>query len=271
MTRFGLDPLSAAEEQTARTVAADPLRATLIGILSTWQRHHQEGSWYDADAQRTRSSWEVKPNDRIVYDRLGRAIRLTRLECGGAYARWQGLLDRKDWKGLAAFGSTPEMLDLGPNPANALTRDLQNTARDYEATRGVLRAAAERYPNSVSIRFDLATSCESMSPPRNLEALEQYAALAALKPNALLFQYQLGTTFAALGDVTQAILIHRKAAERGSVVSARAMGQLYLEDLHDLDGAIASYRRALELASTTPLGAKATLSCPRGSWAASFA
>ena len=120
----------------------------------------------------------------------------------------------------------------------------------------MLRAAAERYPNSVSIRFDLATSCESMSPPRNLEALEQYAALAALKPNALLFQYQLGTTFAALGDVTQAILIHRKAAERGSVVSARAMGQLYLEDLHDLDGAIASYRRALELASTTPLGAK---------------
>ncbi len=178
-------------------------------------------------------------------------IRLARLRCGGAYARWQGLLDRKDWKGLASFAATPELLGLGPQLVGALAWDLSDTALDHQAARDLLRAAVERYPNAVPIRFDLADSCKTMSPPRNLEALQQYAALVALKPDALLFHYHLAETYAALGDHAQAIVVHRKAADRGSVVSAHDMGVRYYTDLGDLDGAIASYRQALAIPTTT--------------------
>jgi eukaryotic-like serine/threonine-protein kinase len=233
--RFGLDPLGVPEDRTARAIAADPLRDTLIGLLSAWQQFvltHDE--------------------HRAAIDRLGRVMRLTRLQCGGAYARWQGLLDRKDWKGLAAFAASPGWLELGPQLVSTLARDLSDRALDHEAARDLLRAAVERYPNAVPTRFDLADSCKTMSPPRNLEALQQYAALAALKPDALLFHYHLAETYAALGDFAQASVVHRKAADRGSVVSAHDMGVHYFTDLGDLDGAIASYRQALAIPSTTP-------------------
>ncbi len=228
LVRFGLDPLSMSEDQTAWAIADDPLRDTLIGILSTWQQ--------DLSADVT---------DRVTVDRLGRVIRLTRLRCGGAYARWQDLLDRKDWKGLAAFAASPEMVSLGPQLVKALARDLSDTALDHEAARDLLRVAVDRYPNAVPIRYDLATSCELMSPPRYREALQQYAAVVALKPKALLFQYRLGATYAALGDYAQAIVVHRKAADRGSIVSAGDMGRIYYEHFGDLDKAIASFRQAL--------------------------
>ncbi len=232
--RFGLDPMGAPEERTAEAIAADPLRDTIIGLLWTWRFYVTQ---------------VVK--DRVVIDRLGRVTRLTRLRLGGAYARWQGLLDRKDWKGLAAFAATPELLGLGPQLVGALARDLSDTALDHEAARDLLRAAVERYPNAAPIRFDLGASCETMSPPRNLEALQQYAALVALKPDALLFQYRLAAVYAALGDYAQAVVVHRKAADRGSASSAMEMANLYLYQLGDLDAAIAGYRQTMALPPTT--------------------
>ncbi len=239
LARFGLDPLSMPEDQTARAIADDPLRDTLIGILSTWQQDLSQ-----------------HVTDRLTVDRLGRVIRLTRLRCGGAYARWQELLDHKDWKGLAAFAASPEMVSLGPQLVKALARDLSDTALDHGAARDLLRVAVDRYPKAVPIRYDLATSCELMSPPRYREALQQYAAVAALKPKALLFQYRLGATYAALGDYAQAIVVHRKAADRGSIVSAGDMGRIYYEHFGDLDKAIASFRQALATEPAKAVNAK---------------
>ena len=232
--RFGLEPLGAPEEQTAGAIAADPLRDTLIGLLSSWQKD------------------TLMHNKEHVFDRLGRVIRLTRLRCGGAYARWQGLLDRKDWKGLAAFAATPEWLELGPQLVDVLARDLKGTDLGHEVARTLLRAAIDRYPNAIPVRFDLAFSCKyNMRPPGNLEALQQYAAVAALKPDALLFQCALAETYVAIGDIAQAIVVHRKAADRGSSVSALDMGVIYQYYLGDLDAAIAGYRQALAAPSTT--------------------
>ncbi len=253
--RLGLEPLNAPEDRTARAIAADPLRDTLIGLLSTWREHRKE--WYrgGTEAGKKRSSWELRPGDRVEYERLGRVIRLTRLESGGAYARWQELLDRKDMKGLAAFAASPDVLGLGPQLIGALARDLSETALDHEAARNLLRAAVERHPDAVPIREALVFACMALSPPRYLERLQQYAALTALKPDSLMFPHNLAHIYSALGDNAQALVIHRKAAERGSVVSAADAGWLSME-AGDFDEAIASYRRAVALAPATPLGAK---------------
>ena len=70
-----------------------------------------------------------------------------------------------------------------------------------------------------------------------------------------MFQHGLGHSYSYLGDNAQAIVIHHKAADRGSVVSAMDVGWLSLE-AGDFDGAVAGFRRAVALAPATPLGAK---------------
>jgi tetratricopeptide (TPR) repeat protein len=93
-----------------------------------------------------------------------------------------------------------------------------------------------------------------MNPPGNLESLQQIAAVAALKPNSIMPPTILAETYTALGDYAQAIALHRKAAERGSSVSACEMGEVYWYHLGDLDGAIAAYRQALTMPNTTHAG-----------------
>src|SRR5947199_408597 len=93
-----------------------------------WRRH---GRW---PATRT-AGRRHRVADRAARERLDRVIRATRLKCGGAYARWQDLLDQKDMKGLTAFASSPDILQLGPALVSALSRDLFYAVRDYEACR----------------------------------------------------------------------------------------------------------------------------------------
>ncbi len=237
LRRFGLEPLEGPEERTAGAIAADPLRDTLIAILSRWQ-------FLAAAHDHTR-----------VIERLGRVIRVTRLRCGGSHARWQGLLDRKDWKGLAAFAASPEWLELGPHLVEALALDLQETAQDHEAVRGLLRAAVDRYPHAVALRLYLSRNLKyRMNPPGNLESLQQIAAVSALKPDSIMPPTILAETYMALGDYEQTIALHRKAAERGSSVSACEMGEVYWYQLGDLDAAIAAYRQALTMPNTTHAG-----------------
>jgi serine/threonine protein kinase len=240
--RFGLDPWKTPEDEVAQAIVADRLRDALIAIFSTWQIH-------------------VK--DPAAKDRLGRVIRLTRLKCGGAYARWQDLLDRNDMKGLAAFAGSLEMLQLGPDLVNALARDLVTKAQDYEASRTLLRAAADRYPDAIVIHFDLAIACREMTPPQNIEALRHWAALIALKPDAPLFYYWLGCTYSDLGADEQAILAHRKAMELGSVISALALGRLFLQGGH-LDESIAAFRQAVSLVRKTALAVPRYTSAAEG-------
>jgi serine/threonine-protein kinase len=190
--RFGLDPLHAPEDQVAREIASDRLRDTLLGIFSTWQSH---------------------VTDPVTKDRLGRVIRATRLKCGGAYARWQNLLDQNDMKGLATFSASPEVIQLGPLLLGALARDLKYTAKDHSASRNLLRAAVDRYPSAIWIRVDMAMTYETMKVPEHIEAFRHWAALVTLKPDVALFHHKLGHSYSRLGADKEAIVALRKSMD----------------------------------------------------------
>jgi eukaryotic-like serine/threonine-protein kinase len=224
MKRFGIEPLRAPEQQVAQAVAADRLRDTLLGMLSTWQLH---------------------ATDSEVKDRLGRVIRIGRLKCGGVYARWQDLMDRRDWKGLVELASSLEIVPLGPHLTNVLSRDLLNAAKDEVSCRNLLRVAADRYPNAIWIHYDLAFACRRTTPPELIEALQHYGALVALKPDAALFRLLLAQTYLHIGSKKQAIREYQKAVELGSLESMLALGHLHLE-MGDADAAIACYRVGIE-------------------------
>ena len=87
--QFGLDPLAEPAEEAARTVAASRLRDPLLGLLLEWQLHAA---------------------DPGTKNRLGQVVGAARRLSGGAYARWQDLLDRKDVTGLVAFATSPDGL-----------------------------------------------------------------------------------------------------------------------------------------------------------------
>ena len=82
--------------------------------------------------------------DPVLAERLMRVIRSTRQICGGAYARWQDLLDHNDTPGLLAFAASPDALTFGSGLINDLARNLEGR-QEYAACRAFLRAAVERH------------------------------------------------------------------------------------------------------------------------------
>ena len=90
----------------------------------------------------------------------GRVIRSARQLSGGAYARWQDLLDRHDVPGLVAFAASPDGLSFRSTLVGALGRDLQQ-AKEFAACRAYLRAAVDRYPHDAWLHHDLAVACMS--------------------------------------------------------------------------------------------------------------
>jgi serine/threonine-protein kinase len=224
--KFGLDPLNAAEDDVARTIAASRLRDTLLGTLAEWQLHAA---------------------DPGVKQRLGQVIRATRLACGGVYARWQYVLDGNDAQELIGFSTSPEVLGFPPQLLGALGRDLL-AARQPDAARHLLRTAVERYPLDPWLHFDLAAACSSARPPNSQEALRHMAAASALQPNSTRFLRGLGMIYADLGAFDQAIDAVNKAI---AVRPDSGVPHLYLGKVlarkRDPDAAIASFREALRL------------------------
>ena len=226
LRRFGLDPLNGPEDEVARAVADSRLRDSLLGILLRWQYHSP-----DPDTKQ----------------RLGQVIRATRRVCGGAYARWQDLLDRNDVPGLVAFGASPDALALNSKLVSALGRDLSGYNQP-DAGRTLLRAAVDRYPHDVWLHFDLALACMASQPPELQEALSHYSAASVQQPDSSFFLHYVGGMYNRLGALDQAEAAYRKgiALSPTAAVLHRALGDV-LDRKRNPDGAIASYREALRL------------------------
>ena len=145
----------------------------------------------------------------VVADRLGRVIRSARQHSGGAYARWQDLLDRGDVPGLVAFAASPDGLAFRSTLVGAMGRDLLQ-AEEHPACRAYLRAAVDRYPHDAWLHHDLARACGMMEPPNHAEALRHYAAASALQPDCAWFLVMVASNYADLGAYDQAIAAYRK-------------------------------------------------------------
>ena len=120
-------------------------------------------------------------------------VRAVRQLCGGAYARWQDLLDRKDDPGLVAFAASPDALSFRSTLVFALGRDLRWRGQ-YPAARDLLRAAVDRYPRRrlVALR-PLPRLLRPPRPPDYAEALRHVSAASVLQPDNAAFHLCLGT------------------------------------------------------------------------------
>ncbi|HVC92096.1 MAG TPA: protein kinase [Pirellulales bacterium] len=240
--QFGLDPVHGSTEDVAKAVAANRLRDALLGALLEWQLHVA----YLSEI-RQNSPEEVPDSpaaDPIVRDRLALVIRTARQLCGGAYARWQDLLDRDDVPGLVAFAASPDGLSFRSILANALGRDLRE-AGEVSAWRTFLRAAVDRYPHDVFLHYDLFEICHLVQPPDYAEALRHLSAASVQRPDSGLFHLQIGTCYAHLESYDNAIAAYRKAIalRPDSSYAIVRMGDALLKK-KDWDGAITAFRDA---------------------------
>jgi tetratricopeptide (TPR) repeat protein len=231
LAQFGLDPIAEPVEQAARAVAECRLRDSLLGFLLEWRFHA-------ADAG--------------TRDRLGQVIGAARRRVGGAHARWQELLNRKDVVGLVAFATSPDGLALPASLAGALGRDLSD-ARRSEACRTYLRAATERYPHDPFLHFDLFGACRYIKPDGRHESLRHMAAACVLRPESALFQLQLGACYDRLDAHNLAVAAYRK-----SIVLYPESGMAYrylgraLASKKDEMGAMAALEKSFQISPDPP-------------------
>jgi tetratricopeptide (TPR) repeat protein len=252
LREFGVDPVHGSLDEVARTVAASRIRDPLLDML--WEWH-----WIAATLLKLHQQYPDRVPDFpdgyvAVNERLGRLIRSARQLCGGAYARWQDLLDQSDGPGLAAFAASPEALSFRSTLVAALADDLRQ-AGQHPAARTLLRAAVDRYPHDVGLRFDLWLVCLVMQPPDPVEALRHVSAGCVLRPDSPLEYWRLGFTYAALGSYDHAVAAYRKslALRPDSAATYAAMGEALLKK-QDWEGAITAYREAVRLMPDDRIG-----------------
>jgi tetratricopeptide (TPR) repeat protein len=252
LREFGVDPVHSPADEVARTVAASRIRDPLLGML--WEWHYSAAFVLKLAQQYPDRAPDFADANAVDVKRLGRAIRAARQLCGGAYARWQDLLDRNDVPGLVAFAASPEALTFRSTLVAALADDLR-LAWQYPAARTFLRAAVDRYPHDVGLRFDLWLVCIQMQPPDPAEALRHVSVACVLRPDSSLEYWRLGWTYAALGSYDHAVAAYRKslALRPDSAEVYGAMAEALLKK-QDWEGAIAAYREAVRLMPDNRVG-----------------
>jgi tetratricopeptide (TPR) repeat protein len=221
--RFGLDPLTEPAEEVARTVASSRLRDALLGMLLEW--------WYRAA-------------DTGAKGRLKQVVSAIRRLSGGAYARWQDLLDRTDVKGLVAFAASPDGLTFRASLVVALSRDLTATGQ-FPACLTYLRAATDRYPRDPWLHLLLFQTCREIGPTASHEALRHIAAACVLRPDSAMFHLLLGACYSTLRAYDLAVpAYHRSIALYPNSALAYQALALDLAKVQDEKGAIAAFKEA---------------------------
>lgn len=222
LTEFGLDPINGSVDEIAEAIATSRSRDDLIHAIQGWHFH-------------------------CGGDRLARIVRLARLKSGGAYARWQELLDSNDVSGLVRFAQSLEEFQLGAKIMQSVYLNLR-AANQLTACKTLLRLGTERSPHEVWFHFDLAGICLEMNPPEYAEALHHSSAAVLLRPSSAAFQLRLGDCYAGLGQYSLAGQCYSKSIELGH---GAVVGYLHLADVlakqEDWEGAIAASREAVQL------------------------
>jgi serine/threonine-protein kinase len=246
LRQFGLDPVEGSADEVAQAIAGSRMRDALLGMLLEWYCH----TAYLAGLQQKYPDKvpTLPAADPVVKERLWAVVRSSRRLCGGSYARWQELLDRKDVPGLVAFAASPEALTFRANLVNDLCRNLSDSGQPA-AARALLRAAVDRYPHDIWLHHDLYVACMQLRPPDYAEALRHIAAASVLRPESGYFHVHIGDCCAGLGANERAAAAYRKAIALSPTQSYgyEQLGTV-LAKLKDWDEAIAANREAIRLA-----------------------
>jgi eukaryotic-like serine/threonine-protein kinase len=225
---FGWAAGQLSPEEVADVVVASRVRNQLLGFLGEWVWHDPEEQW------------------------MPTVLRMSRHKAGGSLDTWQSIRDRKDKTGLLAFAASPEALELGPEQICQLGHDL-DAAKASGARLVLLRRCVERYPKHVWSRYDLMETCNAHSPPLHAEALQNAAAVAAIRPDSTLFQCILGDSLAFNGAFEPAEVAYRRAIKLDPM-NAPAHTNLgnVLIDMGNIVGAESEYREAIKLDPFNP-------------------
>jgi serine/threonine protein kinase/tetratricopeptide (TPR) repeat protein len=245
LRRFGLDPVAGPANEAARAVADSRIRDALLGMMLEW---HNLATYHAGALRRSPGRADIPADTPVIADRLGRLIRSTRQLSGGAYARWQDLLDRNDVPGLVAFAGSPDALRFRSTLVGAIGRDLLH-AKEHRACQAYLRAAVDRYPHDAWLHNDLATVCNAVQPADRAESLRHHSAASALRPNCAWFLVMVARSYADLGADDQAIAAYRKVIAMSPFYTGIAhlwMGDA-LSKKKDWEAAIAAIREAIRL------------------------
>jgi serine/threonine protein kinase/tetratricopeptide (TPR) repeat protein len=234
LSQFGLDPINHPPDEVARSVATSRIRDPFLGILLEWHEYARTPLRSDQGAP-------------VVKDRLGQVIRSARRLSGGAYARWQNLLDRNDVPGLVAFAASADGLSFRSTLVSALGRDLLRAER-YQECRSFLRAAVDRYPHDVWLHYDLSVVCMRVRPPDRVEALRHAAAASVQRPDSVRFHERLGLLYLDLGSFDQSAAAYRKSIALCPDAQPSHLGLGHaLWRMKDWEGAVAALREAVRL------------------------
>jgi tetratricopeptide (TPR) repeat protein/tRNA A-37 threonylcarbamoyl transferase component Bud32 len=232
--RFGFDPCADPEAEIARRIASSRIRDGLLGALLELGYHLEAGNAI--------SLWRSPEKDHVA-----RVAGATRLHLGGAYARWQVLLDRHDVAGLVALSRTPEVLSFGPWIVSRLSTNIRDAGQP-QAARELLRAAVARYPQYPWLRLDLMWACRDPQSPSYQEALRHAGAIVALLPDSAGSYVELASAYLAAGDRDQALATCREITQRwpNDPGVHLLLGQ-FLQTINELDQAITHYREVIRL------------------------
>jgi tetratricopeptide (TPR) repeat protein len=197
--------------------------------------------------------WRYRAADTGAKGRLRQVVSAIRRLSGGAYARWQDLLDRNDVKGLVAFAASPDGLTFPASLVAALGRDLTAMGQ-FPACLTYLRAATDRYPRDPWLHVQLFQTCREIQPAAPHEALRHIAAACVLRPDSALFHLLLGASYSALRAYDLAVPAYHKsiALYPNSALAYQAMG-IDLAKIQDEKGAIAAFKEvAVRLSGDQP-------------------
>jgi serine/threonine protein kinase len=111
---------------------------------------------------------------------------------------------------LKELASHPEALEQPP-PVLVLHSMLLWGAGLREETVALLRRAQQRHPGDFWINHQLALTLHKLGPPRAAEAIGYYRAALALRPGSPAVYYNLGLALQNMGDVNGAIAAYRQA------------------------------------------------------------
>jgi tetratricopeptide (TPR) repeat protein/tRNA A-37 threonylcarbamoyl transferase component Bud32 len=232
--RFGFDPCADPEPEIAGRIASSRIRDGLLGALLEMGYHLEHGN-----AISLRQSPEK--------DHAARVARATRLHLGGAYARWQELLDRHDVTGLVALSRTPEVLSFGPWVVSRLGTNIRDAGQP-QAARELFRAAIARYPQYPWLHFDLMLACGNKQSPSYQEALQHAGAMVALLPDSAGLYTHLARAYLAAGDRERALATCREITQRRpNDPRVHLLVAQFLQAINELDQAITHYLEAIEL------------------------
>jgi Flp pilus assembly protein TadD len=226
---WGLDPEEQPPEEVSQRIRTSPIGPALTAALDDWARVKRNG----AEGERLRSLASLTDSDP-----WRRQVRQA--------------LAGKDREAVQRFARAEEVDRQPPSGIILLAEALHGVGVDEQRLK-VLRSAQLRYPEDFALCCELAGAYATLQPPHHDEAIGNYRAALALRPDSAAAHAGLGTTLLARQRFEEAIACFREAIRLKPDDADVHYGlAVALHKRGEFDEAVRAYREALRLDPKRP-------------------